>query len=458
MQQTPPKDLTCLACLKPFLEKFSADTGFATTLVDHESQDILFRTGWRDCCLKFHRSSPESEKDCKESNSIMASHVRRPGEIYAGRCNKGLMAGCTPVMVSGQRIADLFMGQVLFAQPDGEVFSAQAQKYAYPEHDYLASLADLPVIDKETFHWVLQFLANTVGFFLQSDATSLKSSSESLSQLAGQFVMLRQIMGFAYAAILVGDTEGNILHVNERAVRLSGYSKKELLGLNISSLFSGNELKKQPLRYDLLNKRQPTLFERQMTRKDGTITDIEMNSQKLSNKYYQAFIRDISERKKAQKSLLAKQCDLETSKKLLEETNIALRVVVREADLGKREFEEKISTNLLGMVSPYLEKLKKTTLDSTQKNYLEIIESSLNNIVSPFVRTSVAIKLKLSPTEIRVANLLKQGMTSKEIANRLILSPQTVDKHRGNIRKKLGITNKKTNLRTILESQDFRNE
>ena len=455
MQPTSLKNLNNTAPLIPFLEKFTAATGFATTLLDHNSQEILFKTGWRDCCLNFHRKSPESAEGCKKSNAIMASHVHQLGEVYLSQCEKNLMIGCTPVIIKGQRIADLIMGQVLFAPQDSEIFRAQAQKYGYPEQKYLESLVDLPVIDQKTFGLTLQFLANIAALLLQQNPPQTDFLSDSLSQFAEQFTTLGQIVELAEVAIFIGDIDGRILQANQSAVRLAGYPQNELIGQHISCLFPPDHLNRQPLPCGLLKKDKITLLERQIKMKDGTIIDVETNCQSLSNGHFRTFIRDISERKSAQKTLLAKQRDLQTSQILLKETNIALKVMLRESELDKKDFEEKVSTNLLGMVNPYLDKLKKTVLNDTQKNYLKIIEASLNNVVSPFVRTSVAVSLKLSPTEIRIANLLKQGMTSKQIAERLILSPQTIDKHRGNIRKKIGITNQKVNLRSLLESQKF---
>jgi DNA-binding CsgD family transcriptional regulator len=99
-----------------------------------------------------------------------------------------------------------------------------------------------------------------------------------------------------------------------------------------------------------------------------------------------------------------------------------------------------------------LKKLKKTRLDDIQKTYLGIIESNLDDIISPFVRGSSINLLDFTPTELQVANLVKQGKITKEIASILNLSPKTIEFHRDNIRKKMGIKNRKINLRTHLLS------
>ena len=93
---------------------------------------------------------------------------------------------------------------------------------------------------------------------------------------------------------------------------------------------------------------------------------------------------------------------------------------------------------------------KECRLDEKQQMYLHAVEMSLSNIVSPFVQNLSTKFLKLTPTEIQVANFVKNGKTTKEIADVLNLSIKTVETHRKNIRKKIGISNRKSNLRAYL--------
>ena len=106
----------------------------------------------------------------------------------------------------------------------------------------------------------------------------------------------------------------------------------------------------------------------------------------------------------------------------------------------------------VAVLVPYLDRLSQSKLDERQKSYISLAQASLNDIISPFIGKLSSKFLKLTPTEIQVANLIKHGKTTKDIAEILYLAVETVKFHRRNIRKKIGISNKKANLRTYLLS------
>jgi DNA-binding CsgD family transcriptional regulator len=103
-------------------------------------------------------------------------------------------------------------------------------------------------------------------------------------------------------------------------------------------------------------------------------------------------------------------------------------------------------------VIPYIRELKNYDLDERGKCYLNILEANLKDIVSPFLNTISSDYKNLTPTEIQVASMVRAGMTSKNIAKLLGVAVGTVDTHRNNIRKKLGLKKRKTNLRSCLLS------
>jgi PAS domain S-box-containing protein len=155
--------------------------------------------------------------------------------------------------------------------------------------------------------------------------------------------------------------------------------------------------------------------------------------------------KEIDERNQVEDELRVKTRDLE-------ELNTALKVLLKKRDEDKLELEEKIAGNVKELIFPYLEKLKRVNFGKREKTFLEIVESNLEAIISPFARTLSSKFIKLTPAEIQVANLVKLGKTSKEIAALRNLSFKTIEFHRDNVRTKLGIKNKKINLRTHLLS------
>lgn len=161
---------------------------------------------------------------------------------------------------------------------------------------------------------------------------------------------------------------------------------------------------------------------------------------------------DVTPIKRVEETLKDREIQLELQKKNLEEANTALRVLLKRREEDRGELENKVLANVKELVGPYLAKMKNTSLDSRQRAYLELIESNLNDIISPFLHQLSSRYFNFTPREIQVATLVKEGKATKEIAEILNLSMNAVDFHRKNIRKKLGLNNKKANLRTHLLS------
>jgi DNA-binding NarL/FixJ family response regulator len=160
----------------------------------------------------------------------------------------------------------------------------------------------------------------------------------------------------------------------------------------------------------------------------------------------------IIELKKTEQALREREKELELKNLNLEEVNTALKVLLRKKDEDKKEHEEKVLCNIKVLVEPYLEKLKCDDLKKKQQSYVNIIESTLAEIVAPFARRLSCHYLNLTAAELRVAMLVRDGKRTKEIAGLMNVSDKTVEVHRRNIRKKLGIINTKANLRNHLLS------
>lgn len=144
--------------------------------------------------------------------------------------------------------------------------------------------------------------------------------------------------------------------------------------------------------------------------------------------------------------------EMELKIKSLEELNKGMEVLLKKKEEDKKEIEDNILANVKMLIKPYLEKIKKTKLDDHQKVFIDIIESNINEIISPFSRNMSIKELNLTPMEIQIVNLIIQGAPSKKIGKIMNISPRTVDTHRKNIRKKIGLDQKRANLRSYLLS------
>ncbi len=162
--------------------------------------------------------------------------------------------------------------------------------------------------------------------------------------------------------------------------------------------------------------------------------------------------KERKERKMAEEALKKREQALVLKSRSLEEANTALKVLLQHREEDKAALEEKVLVNVRKLVLPYIENLKHLGLNEKQTNQLKTAEENLKKIVSPFLHNLTSSYLELTPREVQVANLVKEGKTTKEMTEILNISTTAVDFHRKNLRTKFGIKNKRTNLMAFLTS------
>ncbi|UCF90178.1 MAG: GAF domain-containing protein [Desulfobacterales bacterium] len=161
---------------------------------------------------------------------------------------------------------------------------------------------------------------------------------------------------------------------------------------------------------------------------------------------------EILERTHMIKLLEKKEMDLAKRKREREQSNTGLKILSKKKDNDIFQLEERVLRNVKQLVEPSVRRLKASGLNYTQAKWLGILENNLDDITSPMVQRLSSHFHNLTPTEIKVAGFIKLDKTKKETAELLGLSYRTIEVHRSNIRKKLGIRNRKINLRTHLLS------
>lgn len=158
---------------------------------------------------------------------------------------------------------------------------------------------------------------------------------------------------------------------------------------------------------------------------------------------------DITDVYSLEEELDKTQRELVLQKQALEEKNVALKELVTFIELDKKDFKERIIANVDQVIMPLLEKI---TLSHTEESQIEQLRQALQDLTSSFGHKLTNRGANLTPRELEVCSLVKNGFNSKEIARRLKIALHTVEKHRRTARKKMGLTRKGVNLQTYLRS------
>lgn len=144
---------------------------------------------------------------------------------------------------------------------------------------------------------------------------------------------------------------------------------------------------------------------------------------------------DITELKLAEEALRQSRAESEIHRQDLAETNIALKVLLKQRESDRMELEKRVLANIKELVFPYLNKLKTSSLKPREKSFVGIISDHLNDIISPLMQRLSNVNIFFTPQEMQVASLVKDGKTSQEISDILAISEATVSFHRKNMRK-----------------------
>ena len=332
----------------------------------------------------------------------------------------------------------------------------------------------IPLVNKEEGgesigggeHWVLTTKlpwrdkkGNIIGLFgISREITDRKRADEALRKIEERYVL-------ATKAARVGVWDWNVptneFYLDPNVKAILGYSDSEIPNnLEVWSNYVHPD-DKQPVMeafQDHIDGKTPEFAcEHRMLHKDGSIRWIMargsvMRDDQGNPARVVGTDTDITQHQQAEEALRKKDKKLERQAINLIEMNTALKVLLEQREKEKTEIKEHLLADIKKLVYPYIEKLENLGLNHDAQTSVNIIKSNLNDLISPFANTLSSKYFSLTPSEIQIADLIKHGKTSKEIASILNVSPKAISFHRGNLRKKLGLLNKKINLRTYLQT------
>ncbi len=325
-----------------------------------------------------------------------------------------------------------------------------------------------------------------VGLFgIARNITQRKQTEEALKTSELKY---RSLMENASDAILLADTQGNIIEANRKAEELWGYAKEELLQMHYTQLHPLPEMERTIAAFqEIIEKNTDHLSGGFIQRKDGEIVPVDITCNVIEyagRKVVQGSFRDIfehrqaqdileklvrertaelsrnneqlklevKERKRAEAAMKKKTNELKQHTDKLNELNTALRVLLKQREDDKNDLEEKVTSNVKELLLPYIEEMKNRKIDSKSKVSLSILETNLQNIISPFTQRLSSKYLGLTPREVQVADLIRQGKSTKEMARFIGISASAISIYRYHIREKLGLIEQKINLKTYLQN------
>lgn len=172
-------DILDIDALQKLMNSFHELAQIPMAIIDLKGK-MLVGVGWQDICTKFHRINPETCKHCIESDTVLAGTAAR-GEFKLYKCRNNMWDMATPIIVGGQHVGNLFLGQFFFEGEElpYEQFRLQARRYGFNETDYLAALERVPRLSRKTVDMA-------VDFFLRL--------SQTLSQLSYSNVKLAKLL------------------------------------------------------------------------------------------------------------------------------------------------------------------------------------------------------------------------------------------------------------------------
>jgi diguanylate cyclase (GGDEF)-like protein/PAS domain S-box-containing protein len=221
-------DLVDVIEFEELLQSVYKATGIPNALVGMDGE-IISQTGWIDDCSLFHRLNKQSNSQCQESNISLIKSVSN-GKITRDLCKNGLFEYATPIVVEGEVLATLFLGQVLNEAPNMEFFKKQAQKFNYDEIKYLKAISSVPIVTKEQMESTTDCIIKMAQMLVKTSLSKLREITleDNLHQSNQEKIQLNEILDFSPIAISWSDIDGNIEYINHKFTELFGYILEDI--------------------------------------------------------------------------------------------------------------------------------------------------------------------------------------------------------------------------------------
>lgn len=215
-------DLVDIQRLRKLMNSFYEATGIPHGIHDVDG-NILSGIGWQDICTKFHRTCEQIEFKCKISDSYISEHLHE-GPFVGYKCLNGLMDYATPIIVEGQHLATMCLGQLLHEPPDEEFFRRQAHEYGFDETAYIEALRRVPIIPKERVESIMMFFSQQAQFLALLGLEKKRQLEDSDRVLKEREERLRLILEESHDGFWDWDIETGCTYFSPRCFEVFGYA------------------------------------------------------------------------------------------------------------------------------------------------------------------------------------------------------------------------------------------
>ena len=280
--------------------------------------------------------------------------------------------------------------------------------------------------------------------------------------------VLKKVLDFLPDATFIIDRNGRVIAWNRAIEEMTGVRAEAMLGKSnfeyampfygerkpilIDLVFKSNDELEKKYSY-IQRKNDVVIAETQVAKLKGKTAVLWAKASAIRDKKNEIIgaietIRDITAIKNTENALRHSESKLKEQKAVLEQRTVDLQDILGQVEVEKNKIQENVLTNVENIILPLVKKIR---LKTESKKYIHLLQRSLEELTAAFGSRISQKKFKLSPRELEICAMIREGVTGKDISRLLNLSFQTVEMHRKNIRRKLGIANKKVNLISFLK-------
>jgi len=355
------------------------------------------------------------------------------------------LLGCFCGVVLG--ICDTSLDDLLLQTPPNRLHEINLKRDGFPQ---VFNLQILP-LDQTS-------LSSQGVLILLSDITCMADHRQALEMrvaertraLANSEKMLDAVFQSVGKGILLIDSEREIVKANQQASEMYGIPLEVMVGTPFCALTDTDGCRKLTQISESLPEGERQRIEVTSLYVDGTTFPSEITMTRMDRdgqRFWPVIVRDITEQRALEDGLRAEKLQSE-------EMNVTLRNVLKSIEDDRRKFEQDLNQRIRTGLLPAIEKIRYERESAVQSTYLDMLKGQLIALTTGFDSELDAEMLKLSKSELKVCRYIKAGMTGKEICDAMNLSFETIQTHRKNIRKKLGLRGREVNLHTFLANRN----